>query len=470
MIRKEGGFGVTKIASEIKNRPEGALDVRTGTLELSQEGTLEGTAQVASGCVLALSGTFTAPTTFTISGPGTARVSGILTLGPGATLAANDLDVFTGPGGAPNIAGAGTINVASSARLSGRWFGSLTLNLAPGCLSFVDATILDFQETTTLNNRGGLIWTQPNISLAGGTSINNLPGSIMECRGTASLTGFAFSGTGSLNNQGLLIKTMGGRNEILVPFVNTGRVECAAGVFAFSDFRQTAGETVLSGGTLDADFQIQPLRFEGGALRGAGVIDGPVVNSGGLIAPDAASGESSIGTIALANGNYGNSFTQAAGGTLEIEIGGSEQDQYDRLVIVSDHPFLDDVTLDGTLHVRLINGFNPTAATIFDVVVRDGPGSNFGAFTSVEVPPGFHVVYMQDRVRLEFVPPGSCLSDFNLDGSVNPDDLGDFINCYFAETGTPGSCPEADFNGEVDPGVNADDLGDFINTYFGPPC
>ncbi|MGD9690740.1 MAG: hypothetical protein AB7K52_14680 [Phycisphaerales bacterium] len=54
----------------------------------------------------------------------------------------------------------------------------------------------------------------------------------------------------------------------------------------------------------------------------------------------------------------------------------------------------------------------------------------------------------------------ACPADFNGDGNVDPDDLGDFINCYF---GVP-PCDGADFNddGNVDP----DDLGDFINIYF----
>ncbi len=60
-------------------------------------------------------------------------------------------------------------------------------------------------------------------------------------------------------------------------------------------------------------------------------------------------------------------------------------------------------------------------------------------------------------------PPAECLADFNGDGSVDPDDLGDYINCYFS-----GSCGRADFNG--DGSVNPDDLGDFINVYFGPHC
>ncbi|MGD9690240.1 MAG: hypothetical protein AB7K52_11360 [Phycisphaerales bacterium] len=61
-------------------------------------------------------------------------------------------------------------------------------------------------------------------------------------------------------------------------------------------------------------------------------------------------------------------------------------------------------------------------------------------------------------------PAPTCPADFNQDGNVDPDDLGDYINCYFAIP----PCESADFNqdGNVDP----DDLGDFINTYFGPPC
>ncbi|MGD9688906.1 MAG: lamin tail domain-containing protein [Phycisphaerales bacterium] len=58
----------------------------------------------------------------------------------------------------------------------------------------------------------------------------------------------------------------------------------------------------------------------------------------------------------------------------------------------------------------------------------------------------------------------ACPQDFNNDGSVDPDDLGDYINCYFSVP----PCDRADFNndGSVDP----DDLGDFINVYFGPGC
>ncbi|MGD9690422.1 MAG: hypothetical protein AB7K52_11845 [Phycisphaerales bacterium] len=55
-----------------------------------------------------------------------------------------------------------------------------------------------------------------------------------------------------------------------------------------------------------------------------------------------------------------------------------------------------------------------------------------------------------------------CGSDFNCDGSVDPDDLGDYINCFFSNP----PCADADYNsdGNIDP----DDLGDFINAFFTP--
>lgn len=58
------------------------------------------------------------------------------------------------------------------------------------------------------------------------------------------------------------------------------------------------------------------------------------------------------------------------------------------------------------------------------------------------------------------VDPVPCAADFNHDGELNPDDLGDYINCYFAQP----PCPDADFNHDTT--IDPDDLGDFINEYF----
>src|SRR5207244_402878 len=68
-------------------------------------------------------------------------------------------------------------------------------------------------------------------------------------------------------------------------FFNTGTVSIETGVLRFARFHQTAGQTVLAGGVLDADFQVDPLSFEGGVLRGNGNVRGPISNTGGTVAP-----------------------------------------------------------------------------------------------------------------------------------------------------------------------------------------
>jgi len=53
-----------------------------------------------------------------------------------------------------------------------------------------------------------------------------------------------------------------------------------------------------------------------------------------------------------------------------------------------------------------------------------------------------------------------CPADFNHDGSLDPDDLADYIGAYFAQPPGTGS----DFNG--DGSVDPDDLADYIGAYF----
>jgi murein tripeptide amidase MpaA len=60
------------------------------------------------------------------------------------------------------------------------------------------------------------------------------------------------------------------------------------------------------------------------------------------------------------------------------------------------------------------------------------------------------------------VPCTPCPADFSLDGTVNPDDLADYIATFF--TVPPG--PGADF--DQSGSVNPDDLADFIAAYFTP--
>ncbi|MGD9688185.1 MAG: TIGR03790 family protein [Phycisphaerales bacterium] len=65
-------------------------------------------------------------------------------------------------------------------------------------------------------------------------------------------------------------------------------------------------------------------------------------------------------------------------------------------------------------------------------------------------------------VTLHYSAPQVCSADFNVDGTLNADDLGDYINAFFDHSVPRG--PEVDFN--QDGSLDADDLGDYINAYF----
>ncbi|MFN0011041.1 MAG: matrixin family metalloprotease [Phycisphaerales bacterium] len=85
-----------------------------------------------------------------------------------------------------------------------------------------------------------------------------------------------------------------------------------------------------------------------------------------------------------------------------------------------------------------------------------------------------------------FTPPATCYLDYNLDGSVNPDDLGDYITDYYTVPHIPGPggyaipCPENDppydqgykvgfvigNEGGICNAPNPDNLGDYITDYY----
>jgi hypothetical protein len=104
--------------------------------------------------------------------------------------------------------------------------------------------------------------------------------------------------------------------------------------------------TTLEGGTVTVgdlfDNQV-------GSVFGSGVINGAVHNAGSL----------SVSALTI-NGDY----TQTAGGTLHLFIGGLQAgSQYSQLVVNGL------ATLDGTLDVQLINGFRPQPGDQFQVLL-----------------------------------------------------------------------------------------------------
>lgn len=91
----------------------------------------------------------------------------------------------------------------------------------------------------------------------------------------------------------------------------------------------------------------------------------------------------------------------------------------------------------------------PPATGTATITLFKPASSTAGTVTAITTPP----------LPVPSLPP-PCRADFNHDGTLNPDDLAEFVNCYFAEP----ACAGADF--DADGTSNADDLADYINVFF----
>ncbi|MBL8758787.1 MAG: hypothetical protein JNK35_10195 [Phycisphaerae bacterium] len=101
-------------------------------------------------------------------------------------------------------------------------------------------------------------------------------------------------------------------------------------------------------------------------------------------------------------------------------------------------------------------GGPPASHVVFMDSAEAGPKVGTMVITSNDPEAPVVVVPLSGSV----LPPPACAPDFNGDGTLDPDDLADYIACYFGLS----RCPAADFNhdGTTDP----DDLSDFIAAYF----
>jgi hypothetical protein len=108
-----------------------------------------------------------------------------------------------------------------------------------------------------------------------------------------------------------------------------------------------------------------------------------------------------------------------------------------------------------------IQNFTNTTGMRYYIVFETRNTSPGGRQTS---PVSFTVDHVGFFTGAQTPLPAGCAADFNADGFLNPDDLSDFITCFFLEVQFPGTCPQADFN--ADAFVNPDDLSDYITAFF----
>jgi VCBS repeat-containing protein len=207
----------------------------------------------------------------------------------------------------------------------------------------------------------------------------------------------------------------GGQTGGDVVWKNAGTIT-VAGRLSGQGFTQTAGTTELVGGPQAEVASGQTMQVEGGTIKGNGTFGFNVNNTGGTVSPGAT--DSSAGTLNV-SGNY----TQAAGGTNEVDVTGTTPGtQFDQLVVASL------VSLDGKLKVDT-SGFTPAPTDKFRIIDAPPPPNGTtrsGTFASVEQTGYTHgVTYNPTNVVLEKKPECSDGTDNDGDGAVDhPADRG----------------------------------------------
>jgi hypothetical protein len=432
LLRKVGDTGTTNIEVRVENSGTVENDASGSTLRLAGGSNSTGSYIVAAGAVFELDGgDHEIKSSATLSGTGTTRFhSGTTTIAgayniSGTTQVEGGLVNFEGTvnnvgaltisnGSADFSSTSGPIAVSSATLSGGLLTGADTINVG-GAFAWTGGRIEGTTDPSAIVNAGAGLTLgggtkrldNRSLRLTGGTANMSGAFNVIELRdnaifinqGTLLLQNDGgddeqgFTGTGTVNNQGVVRKTVTGNTGASrfdgVAFNNSGTVEVLAGNLRFTaGYKQTAGLTRLDGGTITA---MPQLEIQGGALEGTATISADVLN-GGEIRPGASAGLPGLLTIA-------GSFTQTPSGKLVIEIGGANPPQFDRLAVV------DAAELGGTLDVRLINQFVPLLGNIFPVVTYNGRS---GDFSHIDVPAigaglTLAVVAGNDEVTVEVV-------------------------------------------------------------------
>lgn len=304
-------------------------------------------------------------------------------------------------------------------------------------------------------NLAGQTTMQGGFQMNAASELNNLPTGVIDIQFSS---GGATIGGGTdipFNNQGTLIKTGGdGTSTISTPVWNTGTVEIQVGTLQFEkSYVQSAGQTVLNGGTLAMWWPTQfipAVQLDGGLLTGSGLITSNQVakvnNAAATVAPGL-----SIGTITI-EGRY-NQYTD---GTLEIEIAGTNPGEYDTLEMTAN------ADLAGHLVVTEINGFIGQPGDSFIILTA---ADVIGTFDTLDLPSMYEISYNSDNVTMVIALTG----DIDNDGDIDVNDYGVFQTCFDGPGNPPHSgCPEfADADLDNDGDVDLDDYGLFFAAAIG---
>jgi hypothetical protein len=248
----------------------------------------------------------------------------------------------------------GTLNADGSVINTGQvnWQG-MTLNLVGGLTNrgtwemgaaggrtisgtFINEGTVRHTTTSSVNVPAGTI-----INQAGGLYEFTVDGGFSDPAGTG----------GGFQNFGTLLKSGGtGTSNMNLVVTNSGLVDLRSGTMSFlKGLTQTMGTLRLNGGNVAGS----AVDLQGGLLTGFGSIAASVVNAATI----EVAGSGAAGSLQITR-----PYTQTSAGVLNIELGGTDPLLFDRLLLTSN------MTLAGTLNVRLIDGFAPAEGHSFDII------------------------------------------------------------------------------------------------------
>jgi hypothetical protein len=325
-------------------------------------GSNSGTVILGAGAVLDYTGgshAFNAATTF--GGAGTLTLSGATWTGTGAvSLGAGGMN-WTG--GALAVGAAGGVTVATGK----------TLALSGGASKVLDGG--------KLTNAGTITWTGTgNLILNTGAQLTN--NSLFDIQTDADFE-YTSGAVASIVNTATLRKSSGSLITVIgltnpFAFTNFGTIDVQVGTLNVQagSFSHTGIMNLATGAT----FQRAGGFTNAGIIQGLGTVDvgagNTLVNAGGTLRP---AGVGAAGALAV-TGNL-----NLAGGTIEIDLGGTAAGLSDKLAVSGN------VTLGGALNASLTGGYLPVNADFIPIATMTGTAS--GNFASAILPANMDAGY-----------------------------------------------------------------------------
>jgi len=235
-------------------------------------------------------------------------------------------------------------------------------------------------------------------------------------------------------------------------FTTSGSVSVTAGsaINRSGDYTQTAGSTTVDG-ALSATGIVD---IQDGILQGSGTVIG-AVSSAGSVRPG-----SSAGILTIDD-----DYAQQSDGELFIEIGGTiAGSQHDRLDVSGV------ATLDGTLQIEFIDGYDPVVGDSFVVMTADSLVGDFAGLTAPCLPTGRVVQVTVGPTNVLVTISDAVIGDADCDCALSALDIEAFLlalldpPAYLATYTNCAGLAAVDMNGDTK--VDGNDIAPFVDAYI----